>query len=83
MFNRMEQEQTELAYIGGIVLQPKKGLYHNLIVVDVASLYPTMAILHNISFDTVNCQCCKDNSESRIEHRHHKRLQNRKRVLDM
>jgi DNA polymerase, archaea type len=35
-------------------------------VVDVASLYPTMAVLHNISFDTVNCECCKDVSESRI-----------------
>jgi DNA polymerase I len=54
------------SYIGGSVLQPKKGLYHNLIVVDVASLYPTMAVLHNISFDTVNCKCCKDISESRI-----------------
>ena len=64
--NRQKQESTELSYIGGSVLQPKKGFYHNLIVVDVASLYPSMAILHNISFDTVNCQCCKDNSESRI-----------------
>ena len=49
--NRREQDLTELAYTGGVVLQPKKGLYHNLIVVDVASLYPTMAVLHNISFD--------------------------------
>jgi DNA polymerase, archaea type len=53
-------------YIGGLVLQPKKGLYHNLIVVDVASLYPTMAILYNISFDTVNCECCRNNVQSRI-----------------
>jgi DNA polymerase elongation subunit (family B) len=62
-YDRQEQVQTELAYTGGIVLQPKKGLYHNLIVVDVASLYPTMAVLHNISFDTVKCECCKDNPE--------------------
>jgi len=53
-------------YIGGLVLQPKKGLYHNLIVVDVASLYPTMAILYNISFDTVNCECCRNDVQSRI-----------------
>jgi DNA polymerase, archaea type len=64
--NRWKQEPTELAYTGGRVLQPKKGLYHNLMVVDVASLYPTIAVLHNISFDTVNCECCKDISESRI-----------------
>jgi DNA polymerase, archaea type len=49
-----------------MVLQPRKDLYHNLIVVDVTSLYPTIAILHNISFDIVNCKCCKDNLESKI-----------------
>ena len=65
-FNRRGHEQIELAFTGGIVLQPKKGLYDNLIVVDVASLYPSMAILHNISFDTVNCECCKENPESKI-----------------
>jgi DNA polymerase elongation subunit (family B) len=59
-------EEYKQEYIGGIVLQPRKGLYHNLIVVDVTSLYPTMAILYNISFDTVNCECCKDNSNCRI-----------------
>jgi DNA polymerase, archaea type len=63
---RREQELTKLTYAGGVVLQPKKGLYHNLIVVDVASLYPSMAVLHNVSFDTVNCQCCKDNPDARI-----------------
>jgi DNA polymerase elongation subunit (family B) len=64
--NRRQHGLTEIGYVGGSVLQPRKGLYHNLIVVDVASLYPTMAVLHNISFDTVNCQCCEDNSESRV-----------------
>jgi DNA polymerase, archaea type len=64
--NRQKQEPTELSYTGGSVLRPKKGLYHDLIVVDVASLYPSMAILHNVSFDTINCECCKGVSESRI-----------------
>ena len=64
--NRWGKELIELEYAGASVLQPKKGLYHNLIVVDVASLYPTMAVLNNISFDTVNCQCCRDISESKI-----------------
>jgi len=65
-FSRGEQDLTELVYTGGTVLQPKKGLYHNLLVVDVASLYPSMAVLYNISFDTVNCQCCRDTSDARI-----------------
>ena len=54
------------SYKGGTVLVPKKGIYHDLIVVDVISLYPSMAILNNISFDTVNCECCKDNQDARI-----------------
>lgn len=64
--NKHEHVRSKLFYIGGSVLQPKKGLYQNLIVVDVASLYPTMAILHNISFDTINCECCKQAPESKI-----------------
>jgi DNA polymerase, archaea type len=67
-FNRRkEQELSDLEYTGGSVLRPKKGFYHNLIVVDVASLYPTMAILHNISFDTINCECCKNDPDARID----------------
>lgn len=53
-------------YKGATVLAPKKGIYHNLVVVDVISLYPTMAVLHNISFETVNCECCKDNLDAKI-----------------
>jgi DNA polymerase I len=49
-----------------VSFHPKKGLYNNLIVIDVASLYPTMAVLHNISLDTINCECCRNISESRI-----------------
>ena len=60
------KEKLELQYVGGLVLQPKKGLYHNLIVADVTSLYPTMAILYNVSFDTVNCECCKNDLHCRI-----------------
>jgi DNA polymerase elongation subunit (family B) len=59
-------EEYKREYTGGIVLQPRKGVYHNLIVVDVTSLYPTMAVLYNISFDTVNCECCKDYSNCKI-----------------
>jgi DNA polymerase, archaea type len=53
-------------YKGATVLEPKRGIYHNLVIVDVVSLYPSMAVLHNISFDTVNCECCKDNLDARI-----------------
>jgi DNA polymerase, archaea type len=53
-------------YKGGTVLAPKKGVYQNLVVVDVISLYPSMALLNNISFETVNCGCCRDNPNAKI-----------------
>ena len=65
MYTMLEFDGT-YTYKGATVLEPKKGIYHNLIVVDVISLYPSMAILHNISFDTVNCECCKDDQNARI-----------------
>ena len=60
------KKEHRIEYNGGMVLQPKKGLYHNLVVVDVTSLYPTMAILHNISFDNMNCECCRYDSSCKI-----------------
>jgi DNA polymerase elongation subunit (family B) len=53
-------------YQGGLVIEPKRGLYRNLKVVDVVSLYPSVAILHNISFDTVNCVCCINREDAKV-----------------
>jgi DNA polymerase I len=50
-----------------LVLNPKQGLYHNTVVVDAASLYPTMGIHYNLSFDTINCKCCKKNPRAKIK----------------
>jgi DNA polymerase elongation subunit (family B) len=53
-------------YRGGLVIEPKRGLYRNLKVVDAVSLYPSVAILHNISFDTVNCSCCISREDAKV-----------------
>jgi DNA polymerase elongation subunit (family B) len=60
------------SYQGGFVLEPKPGLYRNLKVVDVVcislslSLYPSIAILYNISFDTlINSPCCMDREDAK------------------
>ena len=47
---------------------PLIGDYKNQLVyiLDVKSLYPTMMIINNISFETVNCDCCKDKLEARV-----------------
>lgn len=57
------------SYSGGYVIEPKIGLYDKraIYVLDVKSLYPSMMIIHNISFDTVNCDCCKGNPDARVD----------------
>jgi DNA polymerase I len=62
------QENTSRSsdYQGGLVIEPKRGLYRNLKVVDVVSLYPSVAILHNISFDTVSCACCMNREDAKV-----------------
>jgi DNA polymerase, archaea type len=64
-FNTFVREDAK--YKGALVLDPKQGRYHNAVVVDASSLYPTMGIHYNISFDTVNCKCCKNNSRARVK----------------
>jgi DNA polymerase elongation subunit (family B) len=56
-------------YKGGYVMEPKPGFYHKspVYVLDVKSLYPSIMITKNISFDTVNCECCKDNLDARVD----------------
>ncbi|MDF0680308.1 MAG: DNA polymerase domain-containing protein [Candidatus Nitrosocosmicus sp.] len=64
-------ERKKHTYKGGEVLEPKPGYYdakNNQVVYifDAKSLYPTMMIKYNISFDTVNCVCCKDKPEAKV-----------------
>jgi DNA polymerase, archaea type len=59
---------VKYAYKGGQVFDPKHGLYGNYIVVlDLKSLYPSIGILYNLSFDTINCDCCEFVPECRVK----------------
>ena len=54
-------------YLGGEVLIPAAvGKFTDIVVWDVASMYPTMAIKHNISPETVMCDCCRDDPKAKI-----------------
>lgn len=64
-FNTLDKDSMK--YRGALVLDPKQGLYRNTVVVDAASLYPTMGIHYNLSFDTINCKCCKNNPRARVK----------------
>lgn len=65
---RDELENKKRKYIGGEVIPPIIGVYKDqkVYVLDVKSLYPTMMINNNISFETVNCDCCMNKPEARV-----------------
>ena len=55
-------------YSGGFVLEPEPKSYTIPIeVYDVKGLYQTVMTLHNLSFETVCCSCCKDKPEDRVQ----------------
>ena len=55
--------RSRTSYVGGFVVTPKKGIHDNIVLFDFRSLYPSVIISHNIDPSTVNCECCKEDSE--------------------
>jgi DNA polymerase-2 len=45
---------------GGLVFQPKLGIFEDIAEIDFASMYPTIMATHNISPETVLCGCCEN-----------------------
>ncbi|QLG26260.1 type B DNA-directed DNA polymerase [Halorarum halophilum] len=43
---------------GGVTLGPRVGYYEDVVELDFASLYPAIICEHNISAETVRCDCC-------------------------
>lgn len=42
---------------GAFVLDPKPGVYFDIIVMDFSSLYPSIIKEWNLSYETINCSC--------------------------
>ncbi|TFG05317.1 MAG: DNA-directed DNA polymerase I [Promethearchaeota archaeon] len=55
-------------YQGAIVVQPQPGVHFNVVVLDFASLYPSIIKQWNLSYETVNCPHpeCKNDEDYRI-----------------
>ena len=51
-------------YRGGLVVEPKEGIHFDVVVMDFASLYPSIIKVRNLSYETVRCphEECKKNS---------------------
>ena len=54
------RDRQQLTYEGGFVKEPLIGLHRGVAVVDFASLYPSIIASYNISIETLNCACCKE-----------------------
>jgi len=57
-------KQGDERYKGGELIDPIPGLYKQVEVLDVQSLYPTIIILYNLSHETVCCECCQDDPKA-------------------
>jgi len=47
-------------YAGALVLEPPMGVFFNVVVMDIASLYPSIIKKYNLSYETVNVEDCKN-----------------------
>lgn len=59
---------------GGTVFESQPGAYDKVAEFDFVSLYPNIMLKKNVSSDTINCQCCKDELDNRVpelEHLYH------------
>ncbi len=57
-------------YRGGLVVEPKEGIHFDVVVMDFASLYPSIIKVKNLSYETVRCvhEECKQNTISGTHH---------------
>ncbi|MGI0016274.1 MAG: DNA polymerase domain-containing protein, partial [Nitrososphaera sp.] len=59
----------EKKYRGGLVVEPIPGVHFNVVVVDFASLYPSIIKVHNLSYETINCphESCRKDPKQKVE----------------
>ena len=57
-------------YRGGLVVDPKEGIHFDVVVMDFASLYPSIIKVKNLSYETVRCSHdeCKKNTIPQTNH---------------
>ncbi|MEM4717230.1 MAG: DNA-directed DNA polymerase I [Desulfurococcaceae archaeon] len=50
-------------YAGALVLSPPRGVFFNVVVLDIASLYPSVVKNNNLSYETVDMNWCRNRRE--------------------
>ncbi len=54
------EERMDESIEGAFVYQPTPGLYHDIVVFDYRSLYPTIITAHNLGPEAFRCSCCQE-----------------------
>ena len=63
---KREPEEFKSAYTllmadrGGLSYMPPLGYHEDIAELDFVSMYPTIMVRYNVSPETVNCKCCKN-----------------------
>ncbi len=65
-FEEIQIRRKASPYIGGYVYPPKEGIHKNIALLDFMSLYPSITITHNVSPETLYCQCVNGDKSSGI-----------------
>jgi len=54
------ESREEEPILGAYVKMPEPGVYNNIAVLDFRGLYPSLIVSYNLSPDSLNCECCKE-----------------------
>ncbi len=53
---------------GGLVYAPETGLHQNVVELDFVAMYPSIMSRFNVSPETVNCACCRNEAVPEINY---------------
>ena len=57
-----------LADRGGLIFNPPLGYHEDVAELDFVSMYPSIMVNNNVSPETINCRCCKNNAVPELEY---------------
>lgn len=57
-----------LADRGGLIFQPVMGYHEQIAELDFVSMYPSIMVQHNVSPETVNCRCCRNEAVPELKY---------------